>query len=268
MAARWLLNLLLLLVVVGLAALAYVRPGLDEPATPEMLSSQLPEQAQRLEIERPGRDVLTMERTVGGWQLTSPIKLPANHFRIEPLLQLRRAMSHSSFPVVADALAQYGLAQPEVWLTIDGERYAFGGVEPLNSYRYVMFGGRVHLLSDRIHHYLRMSPYDFVSLRLLPAQRSVKEMRIGARAVRDELLLGLWQEVAARRVSAYPEPEQGVEQIELVLDDETSLTVDILQREPEVVFGVRERAVSYHFRIDDGERLLPTMESGVEADDA
>jgi len=262
MGTRWLLNGLLLLLALGLGAVAYLRPGLDEAEAPQALSQQAPEQAQRLQIERPGREVITLERRKSGWQLIAPIKLPANPFRIDPLLQLRLAISHSSFPADGGVLAQYGLAQPEVWLTIDNERYAFGGVEALNGYRYVMVGGRVHLLSDRIHQYLQMSPYDFVSLRLLPLQHSIKELHIEADVVRDELLFGWWDESEARRVSAYTTPDEGVEQFELLLDDGARLMIDIVRREPEVVLGVRERAVKYHFKMEDGERLLPLIEDG------
>lgn len=260
MRTRWLLNLLLLLVVAGLAALAYLRPGLDTGETADTLSQRLPEQIQQLQIERPGRDVITIARTVDGWQLTTPITLPANRFRIEPLLQLVRAVKHSSFLVVDDALAQYGLAEPTVWLSIDGERYAFGGLEPLNGYRYVMHGAEVHLLTDRIYHYLLMSPYDFVSPQLLPPAVELVEARVATHEVRDGLQLEGWREMQARRVSAYSEFVDDAEQLVFVLSDETLLQVDILQREPEFVLGVRDRQVRYHFTEAAGEQLMQLLE--------
>lgn len=261
MRARWLLNLLLLLLIAVLSTLSYLRPGLQQTAVVKTLSSQLPEQVQRLQIEREGKNALIIEHMESGWQLTAPINLTASHFRIEPLLQIRGALSHSSFPAVEAELSRYGLAQPGVWMVLDNERYAFGDVEPLNGYRYVLFDGQVHLLSDRIHHYLRMSPYDFVSLRVLPAQYKVQALRVDGIPVQDELLPGWWQETEARRVSPYLEPETDVEQFELLLDDGSALEIDILQRAPEVVLGIRARGVRYHFRIDEGERLLPTVTS-------
>jgi len=272
MRARWLLNLLLLLVVAGLAALAYFRPGLDEPLPPPTLSSALPEQAQRIQIERSRREAISMVRdaAAGGWQITTPINLAANSFRIEPLLQVRRMVSRSSFPAVEVDLKQYGLSSPQVRLSIDDERYAFGGVEPLNGYRYVMIDRTVHLLSDRTLNYLLMSPYDFAALELLPAQRELLTIRFDDRVINDELALAAWGEAHARRVSRYaesePESEFGsesdseVESLSLVLADETTLQLDILLREPEFVLGVRERGVRYHFTEEEGERLLATLE--------
>ena len=263
MGARWLLNLLLLCIVGALAALAYFRPGLELSVAASTLSQQLPEQVQQLQIERPEHAPITLVRSVDGWQLSAPIQLPANPFRIEPLLQLRRAVSRSNFPAVADALHQYGLAEPEVWLMLDGERYAFGAVEPLNGYRYVRVGGVVHLITDRIHHYLLMSPYDFVSLQLLPPRGELVAVRSGLRLIDDELVLGGWREAQARRVSAYREPQEGVETLHLVMSDGVQLQVDILRREPEFILGVSARGVRYHFTEEVGERLLQMM-----ADDA
>lgn len=268
---RWLLNLLLLLVVAGLAALAYFRPGLDEPLPPPSLSQALPGQAQRIQIERAGRETISMVRdAAGGWHITTPINLAANSFRIEPLLQVRRMVSRSSFPAVDGVLDQYGLSSPQVWLSIDGERYAFGGVEPLNGYRYVMIDRTVHLLSDRIQNYLLMSPYDFVSLELLSVQRELLTIRFDNRVINDELALAVWGEAHARRVSRYaesePESEFGsesdseVESLSLILADGTTLKLDILMREPEFVLGVRERGVRYHFTEEEGERLLAMLE--------
>lgn len=260
MRTRWLLNLMLLLLVAGLGAVAYLRPGLETAEQPTALSPQLPEQVRQLTIERPGHEPITIVRRADGWQLVAPIALPANPFRIKPLLQIRRAVSHSSFPVVDDALAQYQLAEPAVWLILDDERYAFGGVEPLNNYRYVLFNAQVHLLSDRIHNYLLMSPYDFVSLRPLPPGRDLHSVRINGAVIEDERLLGMWGGIEARRVSRYTEVAGVAEQMELRFDDGSILMVDILQREEEVVVGVRERGVMYHFGLDEGERLLPDHE--------
>ena len=264
MRARWLLNLLLLLVVAGLAALAYFRPGLDGPLPPPTLSQALPEQAQRVQIERLGRETISMVRdaAAGGWQITTPINLAANSFRIEPLLQVRRMVSRSSFAAVEVDLNQYGLSSPQVWLSIDDERYAFGGVEPLNGYRYVMIDHTVHLLSDRTLKYLLMSPYDFVALELLPAKRELLTIRFDNRVINDELALAAWGEAHARRVSRYAESGSGseVESLSLVLADGSTLQLDILMREPEFVLGVHERGVRYHFTEEEGERLLATLE--------
>lgn len=287
MSARWLLNLLLLLFVVGLALLAYLRPGLDATDPPATISQNLPEQARQIQIERPGREPIILGRVDDHWQLIAPLEMPANPFRTAPLLQLLYAESHSSFPVVAGTLAQYGLAEPVAWLKIDGERYAFGGVEPLNGFRYVMHDETIYLLSDRFYHYLLMSPYDFVSLQLLPPQATLVALQISSRVVRDELLLARWSEVQARRVSAYTripsaheqdeilagdeapaeergldpvDPIDGVGQVVVVLAGGLLLQFDILQRAPEFVLGLHDKGVRYHFTEEDGERLLPILE--------
>ena len=262
MRARWLLNLLLSLIVVALATLAYLRPGLDEAESVKRLSPLSPAQVQRVEIERPEQEPITMVRGVNGWQLTAPINLPVNPFRIEPLLQLRRAVSHASFAVDDNGLAQYGLAVPRVKLSLDGEQYAFGDTEPLNGYRYVLVDGTVNLLSDRIHHYLLMSPYDFASLELLSPQSELIELRFNNQVIDDELTLTAWSEAHARRVSRYSEPESDVERLSLVLADGTTLQIDILLHEPEFVLGIVERGVRYHFTEEEGERLMQMRVGG------
>ena len=65
-----------------------------------------------------------------------------------------RTPSLRRFPVSADRHAEFGLAQPELILEVDGVPIAFGGLDPVTQHRYVLYAGEVHLIGDGFRHHL------------------------------------------------------------------------------------------------------------------
>ncbi len=92
--------------------------------------------------------VVELERMGRGWRLVSPRRENADNKVVEELLGLLAARSFRQLPVTRD-LARYGLRPPTAIVRFDDTELAFGAVEPVNHKRYVLGGGRIHLIHDR-----------------------------------------------------------------------------------------------------------------------
>jgi hypothetical protein len=204
MAARWLANLLLALML-GLLALG-VYHELTVSRLPQTLAGIDAADLRLIEVERTGEPRIRLERTSDGWRMLEPLTLDADPGRLDQLLTLIAAPVLRSFPAPSAALDELGLDPIKLSLRLDGLTLAFGGLDPLGQRRYVMADGLVHLIDDRYHHLLIAPPIDYGSRALLPharpplfatlngvplAAKSLKSL-IGLTAERVEPMTGDW----------------------------------------------------------------------------
>jgi hypothetical protein len=186
MGRRALLNLGLLLLALGLAALVWLTPG--EPTEDELspITSLRADEVTSIFLRLPHGEEVVLEKEGASWMMAAPVSVAANDFLVETLLDVVGAKSHASFAAEGRDLGEYRLALPLAVLRANGEEIAFGGTEALNQRRYVRVGDRIHLIDD-VHYYRLQSDHTaFVSSRLLPAASSLQAMDLpGLSLVRD-----------------------------------------------------------------------------------
>ena len=112
------------------------------------------------------------------------MELPADDFRVQALLGVLRAQSHSSFRAVDDDLSRFGLAPPLVRLDVDGSAISVGATEPLEGRRYVLYEGEVHLVTDAHYHHLSARAENFVHPTPLGPGADPTELRLDGRTMR------------------------------------------------------------------------------------
>ncbi len=101
----------------------------------------------RLVLKTEHQPALEFERSDNGWQLTSPLKAPANPQVIDHLLasnyRASRSYPLSAIPEIADqtAIARLG---------IDNQWFEFKSIEPVSGLRYVVAADRIYLQPDRV----------------------------------------------------------------------------------------------------------------------
>ena len=166
MTARWIVNLLLLLLL-GLLALA-IRHELTVVGQPPTLAGIDVADLRLIEVERVGEPLIQLERTPDGWRMREPIAIDADQGRIDQLLGIVAAPVQRSFLAQSAALDELGLAPVKLSLRLDGLTLAFGGLDPVGQRRYVSADGLVHLIDDRYQHLLIAPPIDYCSRALLP----------------------------------------------------------------------------------------------------
>jgi hypothetical protein len=142
------------LLVAALGLLVWLEPGLERGAATPSLTQLSPAAARSLRLFRGSDLVMGLELTEQGWQLNAPVAGVADNERVRELLGLLRTPSLRQFEVPPERHAEFGLASPEFILEVDGVPIAFGGLDPVSQFRYVLYAGQVHLIGDGFRHHL------------------------------------------------------------------------------------------------------------------
>ncbi len=161
MRTRWILNLFLLVLVAGLgwAVLRDLRVARET----SVLTGMDPLTIEGVELTRPGRDTVKLERVTGGdWRMTAPYRIGADPERVARLLQVVQAHVVRSFPAEGADLTRLGLAPDPIRISLGGQTLRFGATEPIDRLRYVASGDLVHLTEDLYYHLLVAPAQGFV----------------------------------------------------------------------------------------------------------
>ena len=176
MQARIKLNLFLLGLIIVLA----VYLTRTEAPTPvgQMfipLSTIDPATVNHIQTSRPGMPDLILQKSGTDWQITSPVQVPANPFRVSSLLELLQTRSISTVTTVADA---FGIADSQVTLSFNNNTFKFGNINTLDQSRYILFENTVHLIEDRLYDQLLQDVAFFADKRLLPEASTLVRIKV------------------------------------------------------------------------------------------
>jgi hypothetical protein len=180
MSTRTLLNLVLFLAVLGLALVAWFKPGVKPVDAPRPIITGLtPEQTGSLTVERLTRDPLTFSRRDGRWFLMADKReLPAADFQVRALLRLLEATATRYYPVGSLDLAALGLQPPRARVAMDDVDIRFGTTDALKNQRYVQVGDTVYLIDDQYQHLLNAAWPNFVSRQLLEGRGAIIRLEL------------------------------------------------------------------------------------------
>lgn len=163
---RWLVNLLLLILVIGLATL--MRWDLEQAQREIGLTGLLPENITEIAIERTGEPPIRLIQDAAGWRMESPYSVSANAERIGELTGIAATSVYRSLPKTTGA-ERLGLNAGSLRLNLNGLVLRFGNVDPIGHHRYVAIGEQVHLIGDGFQHHLIAGAEDYVARTLLPS---------------------------------------------------------------------------------------------------
>jgi hypothetical protein len=166
MRSRWLVNLFLLVLAVGLAALIQLTEHGETQAG--RLTPLEPDTIEQVRLERADADPIILRRSETGWQMTSPYPVTADPAQLHRLLPIAAAANQRSIPIAGVDLTELGLDPPLVRLWLDDVLLEIGGTEPIAALRYVRVGDLIHLIDDRFIGRLLAPPEDYIGKTLLP----------------------------------------------------------------------------------------------------
>lgn len=276
MGKRAWLNLVLLAVILGLAAIVYFEPGIEQPVIKPLTNIDTPAVTE-LQISVPDQQAITLQRDGQRWRLTAPKQIFANPVRVQRILGLLAVSSEQQYAAVDLDLSKYGLATPKAKLRVAGQELAFGDLDPLNSRRYVLIGQTLHLIDQNDISVLTSSWPSLVDLRLLPEERELSAIEITGlgkferhaegwkfsgpakakapvQATIDELVR-VWREAQAMEV-AINETEAAGEQAVLKFVDGGELRFDINRFADQVALGRADLEIEYHVSNAQAQQLL------------
>jgi len=276
MNSRVILNIFLLLLVLTLVAIAYFQPGVEKAEKPASLLSLDPSQVNRISITPAEKHGITFERYGAGWRIKDPIDTRANNFRIDTLLQLARTPVRKQFDVAQSDISKFKLDKPAGNIRFNDIDIAFGDIDPINNYRYVMIADKVFMIADNYFHYLQFDLANYVDNHLLPPDSHLTAIELPdlvikaqdngqwsvspehpdlpADAVRS--LMDEWRNVQALQVSRN-HGDKVTGNIRITLDNRPApLEFQILEREPDLILGREDIGMRYHISGDQAERLM------------
>jgi hypothetical protein len=281
----WIINVLLLAAVVGLGFYLYYRPGADD-APRHKLSTLAPSAVTRVVIEPRDGEIIELAKRGDAWYLARPIEARADRSQVERLLELASASSKER--LAASDLGRFDLDRPSLTVTLEGQRFAFGTVNPLSQEQYVLAGDAVYLLSS---FYSSLVPQK--AERLLTHSLFVEgesPVAIVLPGARIELQDAKW---ARRPTTGAEEPSQddfnrwvdgwrfasslltrragakaSAEHIEVRLADGRTLRLGVLQKQPELILVRPDEKLQFHFSGEMGRRLLTPPEVATPAGDS
>lgn len=279
MSRRTLINLVLVLIVAGLAMFIALVPEKEMSVELEPLSNENPHAVSRVRLNTSAGETIELRRAEGRWQLVHPIRIAANDFRINTLLGVLEAPVHARIEASADDFARFGLASPEARILLDDVEILFGDTEPIHGRRYLLHEGRVTLVDDAWFSHMSSSAANYASPALLGRDSSPRnivlpdlrlhrdgdEWRVtpaDALASSDTAarLVDAWRHAQATAVRPYEPSLDWNDEVRIELAD-AALEFDLARTEYEFILGRRDLGIQYHFTSSMGERLLGTSVS-------
>lgn len=278
MNARLLLNLGLVVVVGGLAALAWFDRETEEQGPP--LTTLDREAIRQIRLEHPGQPLIRLEKQAdGGWRLIEPVAAAADRFEVSGILNLAGLETRKTLAAPVANLAELGLAPPAYRVQLDDTALGLGGIETLNFRRYVLLpDGRVALVDDPPSAALDADYSDLVARELLPPAASLSRIEVpgltvektaeggwrspeqpAASATRLETFAAEWGKAAAMWNGAMGEVPADAGEVRLTLADGQRLRLLIAAREPQLQLVNPELRVRYSLSkaLEDSLLALP-----------
>lgn len=273
---RLALNLALLALLLVLVVLAVFQPGtVTEPPKPK-LSSIDPKSVTTITVTRPKQDTIVLRKEGTRWWLEQPLRTPANESRAQSLLGFVGDPSQESFAAKDHDLKRFGLAEPEVVLQVQDQRFAFGDTNPLSAQRYVLYGDRVHLVFESVYYDLQGDAAGFVSPRLIEEGREPVQIALPERTLRREgdrgwqlskpepgvttdaltRLADEWRYVQAMTVRQLDRAKKPQGSVILSFKEGEALSYQVLAREPELILARTDLGLEYAVAAAAGKLLL------------
>jgi hypothetical protein len=271
------INLFLLVVMGGIGALLYLRPGKTPESLPA-LTTLRGEDISRITVLRTLKPDIRLALRDTGWMMTAPIEIDASMARVNALLGLATTPSLARYSARERQLADFGLAPSLSTVVLNTTPIHVGRVNPVNNRRYLLIDETVHLVQDNLYDIYTAEAASYASNRLVPAGRKLTRVqvpglylvqnakggwsvqfgdkRLAAKQIRE--LIEAWQHATALWVQRYGGVQIG-DQISLYLDDGVTRNFHIIATEPQLILASPELNLQYHLPARYKEQLVPNF---------
>ena len=271
---RLLVNLLLIVLIAGLAYAGFHFAANDAVETKPTISALNPDDVHSIDIQAADLQ-LRLKRGIEGWDLESPINWPANDTNVGRLLSILD-FEISTLADAADVdLSQLGLQQPRASIRFNDTLVLFGTTNNIGERRYVMQGTTLFLIPDVHLAFIAEGLSALVDRRLLPRRAEITSMQLPGLEIRlDEnkhwrsnraveitqarmvQLVENWQELQATRTSHFDLELMPRQLIEINLADGQAFEFLLMSEDPEIVIAHPNIGLQYHFRSHYYDQLI------------
>ncbi len=264
------LNLVLLIFVITLASIIYFSK--EKNTELDKLSTTDVTDINAITIQRNKNTTQLIKQSDGHWQITQPVSIAANDFRINSVLKLINAPVHNQYSSDEISLKNIGLDKPDTTIKFNDEEIAFGIINPATNLRYVKKGDDIYTIEDVYYPLLSSTFGTLVSLELLPANSEITKLILtnqtiskdkkglwqsntGISADNINETIEHWQNDQAFGVHAYMQ-RKSLGEVFVYLKDQPTISYVITDTDPWLILARPELGLEYHLDIKAYDQLI------------
>jgi hypothetical protein len=169
-----LLNLILFIIVLTLASVIYFSE--DENTELVKLSAVNVSEITSITIQHKQKITTIDKQKDNHWQITKPVNIAANDFRINSILKIINSPVHSQYAVSEVSLAKFGLDKPVISIKFNDQNISFGIINPATNLRYIRLDDSIYTIEDVYYPLLSSNFGTLVSLNLLPKTDRIEKL--------------------------------------------------------------------------------------------
>lgn len=260
------INVLLLMLVVGLAGLVWWQAQQkDQQAQSARLLPITLAEVSSILVERTEDGLehkLELKRTGEQWELTQPIQAAANPIKVRQLVTLLDEKVESSYSSANKDLKAYGLEPPTLAVSFNGSKLVLGTNNPVSNNRYILNAGQIQLVNETIYSLLHEDWVNFVSLKLVADKLQLKSVQLPAGFAELPQLAANWKAAEAIRVEAFDPQKVAPEMQKVVLKGATETSeLLIINLKDVIVLADASKQLAYVLPISQAAQLFPAKTS-------
>lgn len=285
MRSRLLLNITLLVLVALLGYYAYTTHQQQNQAdTAYQLTALSADEIEHI-IIRHNQRIVELHKSAGRWRMLQPIDIDANRFRIDTLLKLLNTVSHADYEAAGLTLETYGLSEVITSIQLNDVVIEFGDTNPINNFRYVRIGDRVHLIDDHFYPLLSSQIGTLVARELLPNNAKIDKLILpdmtlyrddnqiwrSSSAINPDLItetLHHWKNSEAFGVHNYMARELLADISVYLAGENEPIRFHVTDTDPWLIIARPDLDLEYHFNLELYARLLPGADLSGQADES
>jgi len=271
MQSRLIVNILLL-VLVAILGTAVFYSNSDDTELADKLTTIDPDSITDISIQHKNRFV-TLEKSDKHWNLTRPVNVAANNFRVTSLLHILKTPSRASYEINELSLENVELDNAKTILTLNNIKIIFGIANPINNYRYIILDNKVHLIDDLFYPLISSQIGTLVSFNPLPENSEITKLVLPEQTLEIDHS-GLWKSSAEISADAIVETinnwkhdqafgvhsyfkRDSLGRIEIHLKNtDKPIVFEITDIDPWLIIARPELDLEYHFNLEFYDRLL------------
>jgi len=283
MKKRWLVNLVLLLLVAGLAVFVLTRPKLAEVKAKEYpVAAFDPAAVTKLSIQSGAKKPVEFEKKNGRWFMLAPFQGRADSLSIGRILSIANAVSPEKLPL--DDAAKFGLDNPQVRVKMDDKIFDFGMYNPVGGEQFVAHGGSAYTVASSFSEFATTQPLELLDKHPFERSETIVGFDLGAleqwelsklkvdlqddgkwkvsaaaaKPNQNEMneWFTLWENLVATSVEPYT-PDRAPHPFILVkLKSGKTVKLIKMQESPELLLVREDEHMQYHFPQDVGFTIL------------
>lgn len=267
--------LLLAIAALGLGLWLSYRPT-PAPSAPPTISDLMPAQIEHIRV-RHGSDLIEIERSETGWQLSAPVQAPVDTPHLEAILSLLNHPARQSYAPGAIDETKTGLAEHPLVVNFgQSGPIRIGGAGPSRGSRYVATPHALLLADLPDLGGLQWGWTHWISPALVPPHRQLEKLVLPhftlARGDQGQwqaqpsgqrsdaavaTTVAAWQRGRALAITPADQSRQRVARITLGFAHGAPRYFDIIERDPNLILRDPRLGVDYHLA---GNRIAPLLE--------